>query len=291
MPRRAFSLIECLVVIAIIAVLTGLLLPAIQRVREAAHASACRNNLKQIGLALHHYHLDAGRFPPGANRRVGTTNAPPIPPAYPPFNTPAHAALWPWSVFILPNLEFGAAYQGANFAQVAWNQDLASVSIPVYHCPSDLRALDTYPYGGRRIACMSYQGVNGTDQHAYNGALFVNSRVRLDDVTDGTSSTVLVGERPPTYNAFYGWSAGGIGLWPHNGAADVHLGVAERQYLTDPPESYRPGIWVEDSYAERDHFWSAHAGGANWLFGDGSVRFVAYGAATISALATRAAGD
>lgn len=288
--RPAFTLVELLVVVAIVAILVGLLLPAVQKVREAARCSACRNNLKQVGLALHHFHLDRGCLPPGTNRRVGTINAPPIPPAYPPYDVPGVAALWPWSVHLLPYCEQGPAYLSLNWTTAGWNQDVCEISIPIYHCPSDLRSADTYAYGGRRIQCMSYQGVDGTDQYAYDGLLFINSRVRLDDVTDGTSNTFLVGERPPTANAFYGWWSGGIGFWPYNGTADVFLGVFERHYPTDPAEFYRPGEWVDDSYAHRGHFWSAHSGGSNWLFADGSVRFLDY-SAPVGPLATRSAGD
>src|SRR5881275_1807597 len=128
---RAFTLIELLVVIAIIAVLIGLLLPAVQKVREAANRMSCTNNLKQIGLALHSYHDGMGFFPPGY--LDGNTD---------PNSTPDNdvGPGWGWASFLLPYLEQGNIYKQINFNQgigTGSNAAVAQMSLKVYLCPSD----------------------------------------------------------------------------------------------------------------------------------------------------------
>src|SRR5438105_11554028 len=125
MRRNGFTLIELLVVIAIIAVLIGLLLPAVQKVREAASRSKCQNNCKQMGLAVLNYESQFGYLPPGA-----TTTAAPKP-------LPAH--LHGWAVFILANLEQGNAVAGYDFEQdwnVGPNLAICKLPMPVMACPS-----------------------------------------------------------------------------------------------------------------------------------------------------------
>ena len=292
MKRRAFTLIELLVVVAIVAILIGLLLPAVQKVREAANGIGCRNNLKQIGLALLAYHNDYERFPPGSIRRGYTEGAPPLRPAPAPYNDPAkYAPLWSWAAFILPYLEQEAPYQIITWTVAPWAQDVSAIPIKTYQCHSDLRVGVTSPMGGRWVQCMSYQGVNGTDQFSDDGVLTVNKLVRVSDITDGTSHTVMVGERPPTYNGWYGWWAGGMGQWPYYGTCDMILGVRERQYPEDAPEWYRPGEWLDDTWTHRKHFWSGHLGGSYFLSCDGSVAWVGFNDNTLVAKSTMNGND
>src|SRR4051794_12639029 len=132
-----FTLIELLVVIAIIAVLIGLLLPAVQKVREAANRSKCTNNLKQIGLALHNYHSANSKFPAGwygSEVNTATLNQ---------FNVKAQTRPWAWSVYILPYMEqdnlFRRLNPTTNTLPDVFQKDLAALQtlIPTYVCPSD----------------------------------------------------------------------------------------------------------------------------------------------------------
>ncbi len=149
-----------------------------------------------------------------------------------------------------------------------------------------------------RVALTSYLGVEGTDRRRRDGVLYRNSRVQISHVTDGTSNTLLVGERPPSPELIYGWWYAGDGLGG-TGALDVVLGVREPNSLNPYPQyvhcghgpfPFRPGR--VDDYCSVFQFWSLHSGGANFLFADGSVWFLLYDADPIlPALATRAGGE
>src|SRR5262245_46382757 len=153
--RRAFTLIELLVVIAIIAVLIGLLLPAVQKVREAAARLSCRNNLKQIGLALHSYHGRTNSFPPGYASTAaadGTELGPG----------------WGWAAYILPDLEQDNVHRGINFGasiSAPGNAALRVKSLSVFRCPSDNGPLTfTTAPTSTDVAFGNYVGVYGTDE-------------------------------------------------------------------------------------------------------------------------------
>src|SRR5262249_42670158 len=126
--------------------------------------------------------------------------------------------------------------------------------------------------------------------------LYLNSKVRLTDITDGTSNTILVGERPPSPDFWYGWWYAGYGQ-AGTGSIDMLLGARERNYgggyvaqFPSRPHHFQPGNIREQ--CDVFHFWSLHSGGANFVFGDGSVQFLAYSADSIlPALATRASGE
>jgi len=332
LSRSAFTLVELLVVTAIIAILMALLLPAIQKVRATAARAGCASNLKQLGLALHNYHDLQGAFPPGcciggpwpAGRGLGYYD--------PPFNAPPNPNLnyrygqqfFTFIARILPELE-----QDNSYAQIDWNawpwfqgspgNYLNAVPLKVVQCPADphagqlwtsrheLRAAMHAPWNASppwssdhyAAALTSYLGVNGTNQLHSNGILHVNGRVRLTDVTDGTSNTLLVGERPTPPDLLWGWWFADIGEWPWFGTPDVILGVQEIDVSTSPQteyvphEFYRPGELNDPNYYHRWHHWSLHASGAHWLLGDGSVRFITYaaGRTVLPAMATRASGE
>ncbi len=287
--RRAFTLIELLVVIAIISILMGLLLPAVQKVRAAAARIKCANNLKQIGLALHNYHDHFNQFPPGhralfnSDRRPFTGWPLDIPPfvEQPALHTNAMAAfkITPWPFRNPP-------HTGLNTV------------VPIYVCPSDDRAASPQfaPRSKFYVAFTSYLGVSGNDYSTRDGMLFQNSHTRLADATDGTSNTLLVGERPPSADFQFGWWYAGTGQ-QLSGSGDMILGVYERnlQPVTAgscPPGNYpyMPG-WFSNQ-CDMFHFWSPHPGGANFLFADGSVHFLSYSAnAIMPALASRAGGE
>jgi prepilin-type N-terminal cleavage/methylation domain-containing protein len=214
--RRAMTLVELVVSLAIIAVLVGLLLPAVQRVRDAGCRVACGNNLRQIGLALHGFHDARRSLPVGTERQ------------FQPFLA--------WSARILPYLEQSALWDQT---LQAFRQDPRLIANPphvglntalsVYVCPADGRTNDVVMPEGYRVAFTHYPGVSGAELVYGQGMFYLNSDVRLADVIDGTSSTVMVGERPPgpdeTETLRFGWWYGGVGQ-ANDGSADFVLGTA-----------------------------------------------------------------
>jgi prepilin-type N-terminal cleavage/methylation domain-containing protein/prepilin-type processing-associated H-X9-DG protein len=281
--RHGFTLIELLVVIAIVATLIALLVPAVQKVRETAARVQCQNNLKQIGLALHNYHGVHNHLPPPRGNHIPT---------------PTFTEFRGWMCEILPHLDQMALYQ--NMYTSPWYTGFfANFNVPVviYQCPSDSRNTSDIPAGNG--AMTSYVGVTGSDNDVNiqyygptNGIFNVSSLgIRLTDITDGTSNTLMVGERPPGADRQWGW-------W---GASDYDTLLSTQQLYGDPFNASGcvfPGLFgpaaVQGGPCDGDtnHFWSFHNGGANWLFGDGSVRFLLYSAsATTIPLATRAGGE
>lgn len=293
--RRAFTLLELLVVVAIIAVLIGLTLPAVQKVRAAADRVRCASNLRQLGLALHSYHDTAASFPPGHAAR----------------NNRMPQAAWP--VFLLPYIEQDAL-SGQTVSAFQTNPNpfatpphfAAGVHQRLFVCPSDYRVqgpalLERFNWATRRLesrptALLSYLGVQGTDRKHHDGMLFDGSKVRFASVEDGTSNTLFLGERPPSASLFLGWWYTGIGT-DLKGTADSVLGVRELATRGgwDTGCNLAPNHFVDgrfDGRCDHLHFWSPHSGGGHFLFVDGSVHFLSYSADSIlPALATRAGGE
>lgn len=284
--RRAFTLIELLVVITIAAVLAGLSLAAVQRVRASAARAQCQNNIRQIGLALHGYH-DANRMlPPGCSF---SGDREPYP-------------YMSWLTRILPYLEQAAVWQQATAAYQQQSFFLSPAHHPIlgypirsYYCPGEPFGQPDRDVGSFHIAFTSYLGVSGTDYNKRDGTLFLNSNVSLSGITDGTSQTVVVGERPRSHDGNFGWWYAGWGQ-SKDGSVDMHLGVRELnispRYSSCQPGPYHFTRGQPTDQCDAFHFWSSHYGGANFLFGDGSVRFLHYSADPIlPALATRAGGE
>lgn len=211
-PRRGFTLIELLVVIAIIGILVGLLLPAVQKVREAAAHMGCTNNLKQIGLALHNYHDSQGSFPPGYVD--GNTD---------PTSTPDNdvGPGWGWASFLLPYIEQGSVFNQINFSQgvgLGSNAAVSQLPLKIFQCPSDpyQQNFTVWPTNVV-VAHSNYVGCNGWEECFNNaggagqgggsdglsgglgqggdGLFYRNSRNRMASVMDGLSNTIFVGER------------------------------------------------------------------------------------------------
>jgi prepilin-type N-terminal cleavage/methylation domain-containing protein len=303
--RKGFTLIELLVVIAIIAILIALLLPAVQKVREASQRTQCQNNLKQIALACHNFHDVYKSLPKGVA-----------------FNYPYY--YWSWLAQILPFIEQQNIYRQAdnwarngpgNFPWWPWgdfwvnpptsppNPALGEM-IPIYTCPSDWRSLQATYLGfgastGGTVAFTSYLGVAGAPRGDFsaqpaNGVLFWVSRIRFAAITDGTSNTFLVGERPPSNDLYYGWWFAGAG-YDGSGVGDVVLGSNETGYAqalgcSTNYAQYQDGN-VND-FCHQVHFWSLHPTGANFACADGSVHFLPYAAAArVPALCTRSGGE
>jgi type II secretory pathway pseudopilin PulG len=319
-------LIELLVVIAIIAILIGLLVPAVQKVREAAARTQCQNNLKQIALACHNYH-DANKvLPMGVVRSV---------PSNPRINE-----YWSWLAMIMPYVEQqplfnqadawqkqGGSYVTgtppyywwpwgdfwANWATAKPNPALG-VTIPIYTCPSDPRSLQTYfdtIDGGMYVAFTSYLG-NGGQRGDWastssppsgrnDGILYWRSKVKLVQITDGTSNTILAGERPPSTDFEFGWWFAGAG-YNGSGVGDVIMGARESGYEADSGDIGKKctpaGAWTHfkpgnvNEPCDQVHWWSLHTGGGNFALGDASVRWMSYNADNVlNALCTRAGGE
>jgi prepilin-type N-terminal cleavage/methylation domain-containing protein/prepilin-type processing-associated H-X9-DG protein len=266
--RKAFTLIELLVVIAIIAVLIGLLLPAVQKVREAAARSKCQNNLKQIGLACHNYHDLNRSLPPGY---VATANYPDTSPG------------WGWPAFLLPQLEQDALYRQLDFRRPVETQPAIQTVLRGFICPSDLPPATAFPITdglGTTIctaAPSSYAGTVGDDasevEDEFGGGVFYrNSQTRFTDITDGTSQTVLAGDRA--------W-ADTNGIWagaPSNGVVRAGpLNPWTNATASSPVFVLAHNNWINiktDADGGLDDFSSYHAGGVNILFADGSVHFL-----------------
>ncbi len=290
--RRGFTLIELLVVIAIIAILVGLLLSAVQKVRSAAARVQCQNTAKQLGLALHNYHDTRHTLPPG-------------------HRSPGHAERMHytgWCISVLPYLEQTAIANQAEAAFRANPNPFTSVLhphlqtvVPAFLCHADSRVFtaQTSLRTNNTIAFTSFLGVAGLDAtHTRDGTLYQNSATRFGDITDGTTNTLLLGERPPSADLQFGWWYAGVGQ-QLTGSADLVLGVREQNLqVIVAGSACGPGRYPFRAARGFDdpcgmfHFWSPHSGGANFVFCDGSVRFLTYSANDIlPALASRAGGE
>ena len=297
--RRGYTLIELLVVIAIIGVLIALLLPAVQKVREAASRMTCENNLKQFGLALHNYENTHGKFPPGSVQgpfaEAGITQ-----------KDVGHG----WAMFILSDIEQDnlAKKYDWNKPATGWeNQEVRTKPLAIMQCPS-VPGQPRYvsklgPYAdGRYAACGDYAPTFGIDPILvtqglirlppidYQGVLVPEHMTRVLEITDGTSNTILLTEdagRPQLWHAgkpVAGETALG-GAW----GAPVS-GFYVRGSNSDGTVDWGRCAINCTNYAE---VYSFHPGGANAVFADGSVHFLNAGMSirTLAALVTRAGGE
>ena len=305
--QRGFTLIELLVVIAIIAILVALLLPAVQQAREAARRAACKNQLKQLGLALQNYHDTHSVFPIGAGF-TGTS-----------YTGSEGGRRAPWTVLILPFLEQNALYDQFRFSEQflsiydrtntngasAANHAASNVPVAAFNCPS-------YPHTDGLVS--NYLGVMGGNPATpawalasgramwNNGMLFMNSRMNMRDCTDGTSNTFIVGETKYQLaydgssswtNYQFGWAStmrGGDGNVPGilAAATDAPIncwnGTGHRGDTAFHSGSRVPGnqgtITVSGTQGPANNnlqgrtFGSMHKGGAQFVMVDGSVQFI-----------------
>jgi prepilin-type N-terminal cleavage/methylation domain-containing protein/prepilin-type processing-associated H-X9-DG protein len=308
--RYGFTLIELLVVIAIIAVLIGLLLPAAQRVREAANRLTCQNNLKQIGLGIHNFYDSQGYVP--------TSNRPP--------SNSAASARQGWFIFLLPYVEQGNLSNQYNLTygwQTSVNLPVTSTFLKLVQCPSSPNhtLLDADPSATPWtpiVATGDYAGLNGVDPRlvtaglvdkAGPGFLPKNVKVTFADIADGLSNTIVatesagrpqvwrlgqpVGAPPMTYTNGGGWSRPASEITLNGLTADgvsspgpCPMNCANGEITATYPDPYFGTNGNGDIY-------SFHSGGANFLFGDGSVHFIAQTVSirVLAALVTRDAGE
>lgn len=287
--RRGFTLIELLVVIAIIAILIALLLPAVQQAREAARRSTCKNNLKQLGLALHNYHDVHKSFPPGYVDYSALVNT--------------NQGHWSWTAFIFPFVDQAPLYERLNVgnvmvsADITANLTLFTNELPVFRCPSDTGTQVNGAAGNARdiqdatgtfhsIATNNYVGANnswqlrrnsnGNPANGANGMFSRNSSKQFRDMLDGSSNVIMVGERSTrvagidTYAAVLfairdSTGTGANNVWdgtnvPNNDLSFALGGGYTR--INQPIANARQG------------FSSPHTGGVQVLLGDGRVRFI-----------------
>ncbi|MES2791126.1 MAG: DUF1559 domain-containing protein [Planctomycetota bacterium] len=265
--RRGFTLIELLVVIAIIAVLIALLLPAVQQAREAARRTQCKNNQKQMVLAIHNYHDSHGIFPIG---NLGGRS-------------------FTLQDYILPYIDQASLYNRFNF-NYGGNcfdintGDIYATKISAYMCPSDPRSsIPGFLSGFGNFHVGAYYGTMGTSASNATGMFYSSNAgkpVAMRDVTDGTSNTLLFGERGNPTDGQYGWVLCGYGNGG-DGEADNLLSTAIGLGAGAPDGNHN------------NHYWSYHIGGAHFALADGSIRFLSNNMSftTFQRLSTKAGGE
>jgi len=310
--RPAFTLIELLVGIAIIGVLIALLLPAVQKVREAANRLQCRNNLKQLALAVHDYHQVFGFFPVNTLDNHNWAD-----------NWAGHN--WSWLARILPYIEQEPLYKAANIPNntLLQSRSYCAMQVKVFLCPSDPYSnsgprTDAINLANLPVGQTNYKGVSGANWGWNSEPLpwgtdfgggpcgadprWVNTSIdgsrnglswgdgiffrvdshrprRIADVRDGTSNTFLIGEDLPLKNRHCSW--------PYANNANGTCGIAPNARTTSGAE-YGPADWP-NVYS----FHSLHANGLHFAFADGSVHFLqdSINLATYRALATMQSGE
>lgn len=282
--HRGFTLIELLVVIAIIAILVSLLLPAVQQAREAARRTQCKNNLKQLGIALHNYHDVHGRFPPSGQWSVDASDQ---------LHQPTAARSWLFH--LLPYLEASNLSKNVNDNFMSSQDPVSSTTLVSFNCPSDPNSDIKFDFFGQQMATTNYLGNSGhrglgSTTRFYNclaipdlstGA-FHRGGVAIRDITDGTSNTIQVGERG-VINRFGGW-----GMWNY-GLLGCAPGLGDVVLSHDNWEFFSAGAGLDfiggfrhpDNVSQPEgddifHWWSYHSGGGQFLLADGSARFMSY---------------
>ncbi|HET6423848.1 MAG TPA: DUF1559 domain-containing protein [Planctomycetaceae bacterium] len=303
--RFGFTLIELLVVIAIIAILIALLLPAVQQAREAARRTQCRNNLKQLGLAIHNYHDQAGVFPPGwvsQYYQVGT----------------GEPTIWSWGAFLLPQIDQAPLYNTVSPGTRRIDNNLAAggstaaaltTPLTAFRCASDTgpalnnfsSAMGLTPTQQTEFGTYARQVTNGTTNVAIAtsnyvinadtgdsntpaviaatygpplGIAWADSKVSMRDITDGTSNTIFIGERAWQLKGLMIGAGNALGFSPAS-STGAYANLQCRACLAVIAVPY----WgLNQTVINADHqsrgYSSVHTGGVHFLMGDGAVKFI-----------------
>jgi prepilin-type N-terminal cleavage/methylation domain-containing protein/prepilin-type processing-associated H-X9-DG protein len=340
--RSGFTLIELVVVIFISSIMLALMLPLLVKARYLSQRNRCANNLRKIGLYLHDHVNSYGRFPSGVQNPRETPTPGLVPFGYHPW--------WSWMALATEFYERDVYQVAHDYAMkpgtyywpwgippsAAKQNPVLGMPLPIWICPADDPMRYKRQVTGLVVAYTAYLGVSGiwdgdsrprtggpSPVGFQKGVLFLMSKVRLQDIKDGTSNTVMVGERPPSDGAAFGWwfaGAGYIGplvnyytgyqggwdVFSQKGTGDVYLGAREDHFwnwlkandlTTNDPSCTGPmKIGLQPGgirgFCDQAHFWSLHPGGAHFLLADGSVRFLSYSQDNIlPQLSTRAGND
>ncbi len=288
--KTGATLLEFLVAVAIIGLLTGLILSAVQKARASAARAQCVNLLRQLALSNEQFHSTHNRLPAGYSSDA----------------RPKEQPYLSWTARLLPFVEQQSVWTQIQdafhtdprptvfFGHMPHGELLKRV-VPSFLCPSDDRVAFAQNVNGVTAAFSSYLGVSGTNFIQKDGIFHSDSRIRWPDILDGLSNTLLIGERPPSADFRLGWWYRGWGLY-HDGTGEMLLGVRERNmsgdYLKCSPGPYHFRSARFSNECALFQFWSPHSGGSHFAFADGSVRFLRYSANDIlPALATRAGAE
>lgn len=259
-----FTLIELLVVIAIIAILLALLLPAVQQAREAARRTQCKNNLMQLGLALHNYDMSFEMLPPGSVNPEGPIENVPV--GY-------HMS---WVVQLLPMMEQSSLFKAIDFSVGAYdsaNGEIRTKQLGALSCPSDYKPNYAIDNIGNVVAsnyAASFGGDDTSINDDNNGLMFLNSSMTFAQIRDGATHTIMVGEKiNPRDTSDLGWMSGTSATLRNTGVA-INQGWDVVKYFT--PTMTTP--ITAPNVTATGGFSSMHSGGAQFLLADGSVRFM-----------------
>ncbi len=285
------TLLELVVVVAIVGVLASLLACGVARVRVAAKRVQCASKLSQLALAVHQYEVQNGKLPVGCAKPQART-----------WHDEAFYCGVSWLTAVLPFLEQERLWADAREANAAdpvgrsaLHHRVEAQPVRAFVCPqepSEVGHRTRYP---AVWGITSYVGVAGTGVRAMDGVFDTNLSIDLLDITDGTSNTVMIGERPAGPNgAFSGWYAN----WGNSTCALAQIMGAgpNRWVMLKYAGCADSSVPLRDAQGEAGcglaHFWSRHGPGANFALADGSVRFLTYSVGeAIPALATRAGGE
>jgi prepilin-type N-terminal cleavage/methylation domain-containing protein/prepilin-type processing-associated H-X9-DG protein len=275
--RPGFTLVELLVVIAVIGILIAMMLPAVQAAREAARRAQCANHLAQLGIALQNYEAACELLPPGSLNDAGPIRSRPEDVAgdEPGGREPAEYHM-SWIVYLLPYLDEANTMKHIDFSVGVYhsrNRPVRQIPIQLLRCPSD-RSYTNLEVGPSSYAACHHdvEAPIDADNH---GVMFLNSAVGREDVSDGVAHTIYVGEKPNTFDNA-GWMSGTRATLRNTGWR-INAYKEERGAGRGAAEGSEPAAAAakQDAALVVGGFGSRHPSGANFLFGDGRVTFLA----------------